>query len=188
MRKIVMLNRVSVDGFYAGPNGEIDWFIHDPEVDRAAHGNGISDTLLLGRHTYQMFESYWPPIAADPTAPEGSRVLSRELNQMTKVVFSKTLSEVTWENSVLVKNDIVQAVRDLKVGPGEGIGIFGSGSVVQQLTAAGLIDEFLIIVTPVILGAGKPLFTNHHKINLKLLKTWDFNSGNVMLHYTLAGD
>ncbi|OGO38737.1 MAG: deaminase [Chloroflexi bacterium RBG_16_57_11] len=183
MRKIVMLNRISLDGFFAGLNGEIDWFIHDPEVDQAAHEMMQPDTLLLGRVTYQMFESYWPPIAMDPDAPEEARIIANELNQMNKVVFSKTLEEVTWVNTKLVHDGIVGEVEMLKQGAGPDITIFGSGSIVQQLTNRGLIDEYLIIVTPVVVGTGKPLFKDVQNINLKLLDTRNFKSGNVLLHY-----
>ena len=184
MRKIVMLNRVSIDGFFAGPNGEIDWFIHDPEVDQAAHELMQPDTLLLGRLTYQMFESYWPPVARDPNAPQEARVLANELTQLTKVVFSKTLEEVTWENSKLIKGNVADEVRKIKQGEGADITIFGSGTILQQLASEGLIDEYLITLTPVVLGTGKPLFKDVGKINLKLLETRSFKSGNVMLHYT----
>jgi dihydrofolate reductase len=183
MRKVIMLNRISLDAFFAGPNGEIDWFIHDPEVDKAAHELMQPDTLLLGRVTYQMFESYWPHVATDPNAPAGARTLANELNEMTKVVFSKTLPEVTWENSKLVKGDITKKVSQLKQGEGPDIAIFGSGTIVQQLADEGLIDEYLMAVTPVILGAGKPLFKNVKKIRLELLETRNFKSGNVLLHY-----
>src|SRR5215216_997744 len=152
MRKIVMLNRISLDGFFAGPNGEIDWFIPDPEVDKAAHEMMRPDTLLLGRVTYQMFESHWPQVAKDPNAPEGARTTANELNQMTKMVFSRTLDDVTWENTKLVRGDVIKAVNDLKQGQGADITIFGSGTIVQQLADEGLIDEYLITLTPVVLG------------------------------------
>jgi dihydrofolate reductase len=177
---------MSVDGFYAGPNGEIDWFIHDPGVDKAAHEMMQPDTLLLGRVTYQMFESYWPPVARDPNAPEGARTLADELNQMTKVVFSKTLKEVTWVNSKLFKGNLAEEVRKLKQGEGADITIFGSGTIVQQLANEGLIDEYLITVTPVVLGAGKPLFQDVKKLDLELLEARSFKSGNVVLHYGTA--
>lgn len=183
MRKVVMFNRISVDGFFAGPNGEMDWFIHDPEVDKALHEMMQPDTILFGRVTYQMFESHWPNVARDPNAPQEARILADELNQMTKVVFSKTLQEVTWENSKLVKGNVIDEVRKLKQGNGPDMVIFGSGTIVQQLTAEGLIDEYLIAVTPVILGAGKPLFKDVKKLSLELLEAKSFQSGNVVLHY-----
>src|SRR5512139_4081061 len=158
MKKVIMLNRISLDGYFAGPNGEIDWFIHDPAVDEAAHEMMQADTLLLGRVTYQMFESYWPHVLSDPTAPAEARKTADELNRMSKVVFSKTLDEVTWVNTKFVRDAIPEEVRQLKQGAGADIAIFGSGSIVQQLAVDGLIDEYLIIVTPVVLGAGRPLF------------------------------
>jgi dihydrofolate reductase len=178
-----MFNRVSVDGFFAGPNGEIDWFVMDPNVDKALHEMMQPDTILFGRVTYQLFESHWPKVATDPNAPKEARIIANELNQMTKVVFSKTLKKVTWENSKLVKGNLAKEVRKLKQGNGHDIVIFGSGTIVQQLTAEGLIDEYLFVVTPVILGAGKPLFKDVKKLNLELLETRDFKSGNVLLTY-----
>jgi dihydrofolate reductase len=187
MRKVIVLNRISIDGFFAGPNGEIDWFIHDPEVDKAAHEMMSPDTLLLGRVTYQMFESYWPHVKEDPHAPKEARTTANELDQMTKVVFSKTMKEVTWKNSKLVNGDVAKEVRKLKQGKGPDITIFGSGTIIQQLTREGLIDEYLLIVSPVIVGMGKLMFKDVNKLNLKLLETRSFHSGNVLLHYGLAG-
>lgn len=186
MRKIVTLNRISLDGFFAGPNGEIDWFVPDPQVDRAAHEMMHPDTLLMGRVTYQMFASYWPHVGADPKAPQGARATAQELRQMNKVVFSKTLGQATWENSRLVKGDLIGTVKELKQGQGADITMFGSGTIVQQLADAGLIDEHLIIVTPVVLGTGKPLFKDVRKHTLELLSAKNFDSGNVMLHYRVG--
>lgn len=187
MRNIIMLNRLSIDGFFAGPNGDIDWFIHDPEVDQAAHEMMQPDTVLLGRVTYQLFESYWPHVATDPKTSKEARVIADELNQMTKVVFSKTtLKKVSWENSNLVTGDVTTEVKALKQGHGADITIFGSGTIVQQLAKEGLIDEYLMVVTPVVVGTGKPLFKDVQKINLELVETRDFKSGNVLLHYKLA--
>src|SRR4051812_6027332 len=170
MRKVIMFNRISIDGFFAGPNGEIDWFVNDTEVDKALHEMMQPDTILFGRVTYKMFESFWPHVATDPNAPTEARILANELNQMTKVVFSKTLKEVTWENSKLVKGDVTKEVSRLKQGEGPDIVIFGSGTIVQQLADEGLIDEYLIAVTPVVLGTGKLLFKNVKKHSLELLE------------------
>lgn len=183
MRKIVMFNRISLDGFFAGANGEIDWFVQDTEVDKAAHELMNPDTLLLGRVTYQTFESYWPHVARDPNAPKAAKVLADELTEMNKVVFSTTLKESSWDNTRLVKSDLVKEVRQLKQGNGADITIFGSGTIVQQLADEGLIDEYLIALTAVVLGTGKPLFKDISKFSLKLLETRSFDSGNVFLHY-----
>ncbi len=192
MRKVVMFNRVSIDGYFAGPNGEIDWFVVDHELDKALHemgqpGTVAPDTVLLGRVTYQLFESHWPKIAKDPNAPKEARIIADELIQMTKVVFSNTLNEVSWENTKLVKGDVAKEVSRLKQEKGSDILIFGSGTIVQQLTAGGLIDEYLFAVTPIILGAGKSLFSGVQKLDLELLEARNFKSGNVLLHYKIGG-
>ena len=179
-----MLNRISIDGFFAGPNGEShEWFVADPKVDKASRKMvGEADTVLFGRTTYQIFENHWPKVAADPKAARAERAVGNELNKMTKVVFSNTLKEVTWENSKLIKGDLVKEVRKLKQKDGSGMLIFGSGTIIQQLTAERLIDEYLFVLTPVILGAGKQLFKDVNKLNLELREEKSFKSGNVLLH------
>jgi len=185
-----MINWVSVDGFFAGPNGEIDWMIRDPEVDQVLHEprageteSAGSDTMLLGNVTYTLFENSWPNIAKDPNAPEELHKLADEVIGMTKLVFSRTRQEAPWENSKLFHGNLVEEVEKLKQVEGSPIIIFGSGTIVHQLTNAGLIDEYLIAVTPVILGKGKPLFSDASKLNLRLLEARSFQSGNVLLHY-----
>ena len=180
-----MLNRISLDGFFAGPNGEIDWFIPDIEVDKAVHEGGNADTVLLGRVTYELFESHWPKVEEDLNAPQEARKTANELTQMTKIVFSQTLKEVTWKNSKLIRRNITEEVKKLKQEKGSGIMIFGSGTIVQQLAAERLIDDYWFIVTPVILGAGKSLFTGIKKLDLKLMGAEKFKSGNVVLHYKI---
>ncbi|MEK3912187.1 dihydrofolate reductase family protein [Paenibacillus sp. FSL H7-0331] len=186
MRKVIVFNSVSIDGYFAGPNGEVDWFIHDPAVDKAAHEMMNPDTILFGKATYQMFENYWPHVARDPHASEGARIMANELNQMTKVVFSKTLKEVTWENSKLFHGNLAEEVRKLKQEKGADMTIFGSGTIVQQLANEGLIDELLIVATPVVIGTGKPLFKDVKEMKLVLLETKHFDSGIVVLHYRIA--
>lgn len=124
MRKVYMFNRTSVDGFFAGPDGNIDWFIADPEVDQAIHKMMHPDSVLFGRITYQMFENYWPMVRRDPNAPAGTRTMAEELNTMNKLVFSRTLDNVTWENSQLVKNNVADEVRQRKQGSGYDFVIF----------------------------------------------------------------
>ncbi len=184
MRKIIMFNRVSMDGFFAGPNGEShEWFIQDPEVDKAAHEMMEPDTVLFGRVTYHIFENFWPKQATDPEASKEAKATAEELKKMTKIVFSRRLKEVVWENSKLMNGNLIEEVKKLKQDNAPDMVIFGSGSIVQQLSAAGLMDEYLFVVTPVILGAGKSLFKDVNKLDLKLLEVRDFKSGNVILHY-----
>jgi dihydrofolate reductase len=183
MRKIVAFDWVSIDGYYAGPNGEIDWVVQDPQIDNAAHERMNPDTLLCGRVSYQMFENVWPKVEKDPNAPKEMKKLADEMAQMTKVVFSKTLKEVTWENSKLLHRDLIEEVKKLRRRKGADIAIFGSGTIVQQLANEGLIDEYLFAITPVVLGAGRSLFTDVEGLNLELLEIKDFKSGNVLLYY-----
>ena len=192
MRKIVMLNRVSIDGFFASLNKKtwgMDWFVQDPEVDKAAHELGDSDTppdtLILGGITYRGFERSWVPQLKDPNAPKEMKAVAEELTKMTKVVFSKTLKkdEITWENTRLHAGNVIKVVKNLKHGKGAGIMIMGSGIIIQQLANKGLIDEYVFIVTPVVAGEGKPLFKDVKQLGLKLLSTKSFKSGNVLFHY-----
>jgi dihydrofolate reductase len=185
-----MINWLSVDGLFAGPKGEIDWMVRDPEVDKALHEpssdepeSAGSDTMLLGNTTYTMFENSWPQIAKDPNAPDELHKLADEVIGMTKIVFSKTRKEVTWENSKLFRGNLIEETKKLKQADGGPIIIFGSGSIVQQLSNAGLIDEYFFAVTPVVLGKGKPLFQDVEKLNLRLLEARHFKSGNVLLRY-----
>jgi dihydrofolate reductase len=180
-----MFNRVSIDGFFAGPHGEShEWFVPDPAVDKASREMvGDADTVLFGRVTYQVFENHWPKAEKDPNASKEEKTVAKELKKMTKIVFSKTLKQVNWENSKLVNGDLVNEARKLRRQDGPAMLIFGSGTIVQQLTAAGLIDEYLFVLTPAILGDGKSLFKDVKKLNLVLLETRDFKSGNVILHY-----
>ena len=192
MRRMVMFNWVSIDGFFAGPNGEIDWIIRDPAVDQALRESGTnhagaesgdSDTMLLGNSTYTMFEHSWPQIANEPNAPEAMHKMADEVNRMTKVVFSRTRKEAPWENSRLLHGNLIEEVDKLKRKDGTPILIFGSGTIVQQLTDAGLIDEYFFAVTPVVLGKGKQLFEDVQKRNLQLKEARQFQSGNVLLRY-----
>ncbi len=185
MRKIIVFNLLSVDGFFAGTDGNIDWHVVDAEFNKAAvEMIKPFDTILFGRVTYQLFESYWPGAARDPATSKEDRIIANKINRMTKVVFSKTLDTVTWNNSKLIKGDIGKEVKKLKHTTGLDIVIYGSGTIVQQLANLGLIDEYRLLVNPVILGRGKPMFKEvKDKLNLKLLKTKTFKSGNVLLCY-----
>jgi len=188
MRKITVMNRISIDGFFASLNETtwgMDWFISDPEVDKALHASGESTTLILGGITFRGFERSWVPLLTDPNAPAEVKAVAEELTQMTKLVFSKTIKATTWENTRLLSGNLIEEIRKLKQGPGDDMLIMGSGSIIQQLTDERLIDDYVFIVTPVIAGTGKSLFNNVKQLGLKLLKTQSFKSGNVLLHYTI---
>ena len=139
--------------------------------------------MLLGNRTYTLFENSWTPIARDPKAPEAMHKIADEVTRMTKVVFSQSRTEVKWENSKLFHGNLLEEVEKLKQAEGSPILIFGSGTIVRQLTDASLIDEYFIAVAPIVLGRGKPLFGNVQKRNLHLLGARQFKSGNALLRY-----
>lgn len=182
MRKIIMLNQISIDGYFAGPNGEIDWFVHTPEIGNVTHSMMEANTVIFGRVTYEMFSNYWPNIADDETASDSMRKTSQELNAMTKFVASSSLQDVNWVNSKLISKDFINVVKKIKTGEGKDIAIFGSGSIVRQLSNAGLIDDYIIQVSPIVLGKGKGLFEDANQIPLELLDS-RIVSGCTINHY-----
>ncbi|OGU01008.1 MAG: hypothetical protein A2W29_10810 [Gemmatimonadetes bacterium RBG_16_66_8] len=182
MRRLVVFNNVTLDGYFADARGDMSWaHKHDPEwsafTAENASGGGV---LLLGRITYDLMASYWPTPAARANAPQ----VAEGMNGMQKVVFSRTLDTVSWQNTTLVKDDIAGAVRRMKSEPGPGMAILGSGSIVSQLTQAGLIDEYQIVVHPVVLGQGMTMFAGiKTRLSLRLTKTRAFGNGSVVLWY-----
>ena len=181
MRKVILFLMVSLDGYFEGPNQEIDWHNVDAEFNEFAlsQTNDV-DTLLFGRVTYQLMASYWPTEAAKYDDP----AVAERMNSLPKIVFSRTLDSVEWNNTRLIKDNVVEEITKLKQQPGKDIAIFGSSNLCVSLIKMGLIDEFRIMVNPIVLGDGHPLFNGlGGKLNLKLLKTKTFNSGNVLLYY-----
>ena len=195
MRRIVMFNRVTADGFFAGANGGLEWVVPDREVDKAgAEAIPGFDTILFGRRTYELFEGFWPHALDDsPTAPDPHdagrrspevRAMAIGLNEMTKLVFSGTLKEVTWRNSRLLHKLDPREIEAMKREPGKNMIVFGSGSIVSQLTQHGLIDEYQFVVSPVLLGNGRPLLSDlSTRVRLDLQEAKAYSSGNVMLRY-----
>jgi len=181
MRKVFLFMMVTLDGFFEGPDHEIDWHNVNEEFNEFAIDqlNEIG-ALLFGRVTYEGMASYWPT----STAKEDDPVVADKMNTIPKIVFSKTLDKVEWSNSRLVKENIAEEVSQLKQQQGRDLAIFGSANLAVTLLQMGLIDELRIMVNPVVLGAGKSLFTGlHDKVKLKLIKTRTFRSGNVLLYY-----
>jgi dihydrofolate reductase len=184
MRRVVVFNQVTLDGYFAGVDGDISWFKGgdgDPEwdafVEDNAQGGGV---LLFGRITYELMASYWPT----PMASRDDPVVAERMNHLPKVVFSRTLDKVSWDNTKLVKSDLTAQVRRMKRESGPDMVILGSGSIVSQLTEEGLIDEYQIVVNPVVLGEGRTMFEGvTERLILKLTKTRTFRNGNVLLCY-----
>jgi dihydrofolate reductase len=181
MRKVFLFMMITLDGFFEGPNHEIDWHNVDEEFNEfAIHQLNEVDTLLFGRVTYEGMASYWPT----QFAKEDDPIVADKMNTLPKIVFSKTLEKAEWDNSRLVKEHIAEEVSKLKQQQGSDLAIFGSSDLAVSFIQMGLIDELRIMVNPVVLGSGKRLFEGiHDKLNLKLLKTKTFRSGNVLLYY-----
>jgi dihydrofolate reductase len=181
MRKVIFQMLTTLDGFFEGPNREIDWHHMDEELnDFAIEFLNSVDVLLFGRVTYELMAGYWPTPAATTNDP----IVAGKMNSLPKVVFSRTLERADWQNTRLVKGSVAEEVARLKGQPGKDLAIFGSSDLALTLIQHGLIDEYRIIVNPVVLGNGKPLFKGiNNKLNLKLLKARTFGSGNVMLFY-----
>ncbi len=187
MRKIIVTMWVTLDGFIAGPNNAMDFIgeIYDEAMGKYEYDLvSAADTLLLGRVTYESFASAWPYVPDRPGADPGEVMYAQKLNAMRKIVFSKTLSGVEWNNSTLIREIVPAEIEKLKQQPGKDMVIYGSASIVQELTNYGLIDEYQLLVHPFILGDGKPLFKNiKEKVKLKLVNTEARSSGVVVLTY-----
>jgi dihydrofolate reductase len=181
MRKLTVFNFVTLNGYYKGPKEDISWHRHGAEENEyAAEGLRSGSTLLFGRVTYEMMASYWPTPAAiknDPIVAEG-------MNKADKIVFSRTLKKAEWSNTRLVKDNILEEIKKMKQQPGKDMTLLGSGSIATQLAEHGLIDEYQIMVDPVVLGEGTPIFKGiKHKLDLQLISTRTFKSGVVLLSY-----
>jgi len=182
MRRVIAFEQVSLDGYFVDANGDMSWaHKQDPEWNAFAASNASGGgALLFGRVTYELMARFWPTPAATERAP----VVAEGMNNLPKFVFSRTLEKASWKNTTLVKGDLAAEARRMKNEPGPGMAILGSGSIVSQLAQAGLIDEFQIVVNPIVLGKGRTLFEGtKEKIALKLIKTRPFGNGNVVLSY-----
>lgn len=184
MRKLVVFNQVTLDGYFAGDNGDIGWAHsdkEDAEWQAFIVGNANSGgTLLFGRVTYELMAAYWPT----PAALEQDSAVAKGMNALPKIVFSRTLDSVSWSNTRLVKGGMTTEVRRLKGESGRDLVILGSGSIVSQLTQDGLIDEYQIVLNAVVLGKGRTMFDGVKKqAALKLARTRPFRNGKILLSY-----
>jgi dihydrofolate reductase len=184
VRKLIVFNHTSLDGYFVDANGDMS-FAHnqnqDAEWEEFVNGNARGEgVLLFGRITYELMAGFWPT----PFAAEKMPVVAERMNHLPKVVFSRTMDKASWSNTTLVKGGMLDPVRKMKTEPGEDMVLWGSGSIVSQLAQHELIDEYQIVVNPVILGQGRTMFENiKEKIPLKLTKTRSFSNGNVLLCY-----
>jgi dihydrofolate reductase len=185
MRSLIVFNHVSLDGYFVDKKGDMRWaHKQDPEWNEFVAGNARGGgVLLFGRVTYEMMATYWPT----PMAAQNSPAVAERMNNLQKVVFSRTLDKASWNNTKLVKGDLATEVRKMKQESGEGLVIMGSGTIVAQLAQEGLIDEFQIVACPIVIGSGRTLFEGvTEKLNLKLTKSRTFGNGNVYTCYEPA--
>jgi dihydrofolate reductase len=180
-RKIVLQMMISLDGFFEGANGDLSWHRVDEEFNEFAIDwlNSL-DTLIFGRVVYELMYSYWPTSKAKIV---GDDIVAERMNNLKKIVFSKTLKSADWNNSTLVKEFDPEEILKLKQQPGKDISVGGSDLAVSFIKHK-LMDEIRIILVPLVLGSGKPLLEGvDDKLNLKLVKTRTFKSGCVLFCY-----
>jgi dihydrofolate reductase len=184
MQKLLVYNQVTLDGYFTGPNGDLSWAKENQDdaefqdtVRNNAKGGGV---LLFGRVTYDMMAGFWPTPQAHQMMPE----VAKQMNDLPKVVFSRTMEKATWNNTRLVKGDIVAEVRRMKQAPGPGMVLMGSGTIVAQLATEQVIDEYQLVVFPIVLGKGRTMFEGvSRKLGMKLLSTRTFKNGIALLCY-----
>jgi dihydrofolate reductase len=181
MRKVSLGMNVTLDGFVAGPNGELDWVFRTMSPDMGEWVTELlrgADTILLGHATYLQQAAAWPSQTGE---------MADLLNSHTKVVFSKRLTTLEWNNSRLATVDAAEEIARLKQQPGKNISVTGGATLAQSLARLGLIEEYNLVMHPIVLGGGKPLFKDlPHPLNLKLVSTKTFDSGAIGLTYQPA--
>ena len=183
MRRVVVDSILSLDGYFAGPKNEVDWFLFDEEsLDWSREILRSAGTILFGRVTCEEMAAYWP------TAKDKEPFISNKLTELPKIVFSRTLKKAEWNNSSVVSRSPQEVVAKLNQNPGSDIVVLGSSSIVLPLVKDGLVDEYRIRIQPIILGQGRPLLIDKSARHpLKLVGAKSFKSGVVALTYTPRG-
>ena len=183
MRKLLVFNSVTVDGYFTDKDGDMSWAHKqdDPEWNAFTAENAKSGgELLFGRVTYDLMASFWPTPAAAKMFPE----VAEGMNKSPKVVFSRKMDQASWNNTRVIKGDLAEEIRKLKQAPGDGLVLMGSGSIISQIALAGVIDEYQMVVNPLALGKGRTMFDGiKDQLNLTLASTRAFKNGNVLLTY-----
>ena len=188
-RKIISFMHISLDGFVAGPNGEMNWIKVDGEIfDHVGKRIGETDSALYGRVTYQMMENYWPEAGNRPDASKHDIEHSGWYNKAHKIVLSKTMEGAHLANTTIISDNLTARINEIKQQAGNEILLFGSPTATHALMKQNLIDGYWLFVNPIILGQGIPLFANiKDKTKLKLLTTRQFTSGVTELNYLVDG-
>lgn len=184
MPKLAVFENVSLDGYFVDAHGDMSWahaVEQDDEFDAFTAGNARGGgALVFGRVTYDMMAGFW----TSPAAHAASPVVAERMNAMTKLVFSRTLTDAPWRNTTLVSTDPVGEIRRRKDLPGDDMTILGSGSIVAPLVAAGLVDQIQLVVVPIALGAGRTPFAGAREhLSFRLIDSRAFGNGKVVLTY-----
>jgi dihydrofolate reductase len=181
MRTMASFIFISLDGFYEGPNGELDWPNVDAEFnDFAVRQLDEADTLGFGRATYEHMAAYWPTEQAMANDP----AITSRMNDKEKLVFSTTLTDANWSGTTVVRGEAIEHVPELKAAPGKDVLVIGSAHLTANLAQAGVLDELRIMIFPIVLGQGRSLFEDlKNRVSLTLLRVRQFDSGNILLTY-----
>ena len=190
MRKLILFMHVSLDGFVAGPAGEMDWIKVDEEIfDFGGKFTEGADAALYGKNTWQMMESYWPTATENPAATRHDIQHSNWYNAVTKIVLSTTMNATDQSKTIIIDKNSSEQIRMIKEQPGKNIHIYGSPTAVHSLEQENLIDEYWLFINPIILGTGIPLFERaDRRKELELLTVKEFSSGVVALQYLAKVD
>jgi dihydrofolate reductase len=189
MRKLKLQMQITVDGFVAGPNGELDWmtFGEDDEMwTQITELTDSSDTILMGRKMTDGFVNYWTSVLDNPESPEYS--FARKMVNIPKIVFSKTVKESKWANTTVASGELVEEIAKLKQQEGKDIIVYGGATFVSNLVKENLIDEYYFFVNPVAIGKGLTIFGKLvEKFPLKLINVKHFDCGETMISYAKKG-
>lgn len=185
MRQIYAFLFTSLDGYHTDPGGGLGWFHADDEVERYSQGQADAiDTIVMGRRTFEMMADYWPTQEAYREDP----VVAGFMNDLPKVVASRTLSSHPWGPTTFVADDVAGHLAALRSRPGKDVAIFGSSTLVAHLLPTGVVDELRVLVAPVVLGAGRSLFAGTTgPVPLRRTAVREFEDGNVLLTYRADG-
>ncbi len=181
MRKLSIFNFITLNGFYKGSAEDTNWHKHGgEEATYSEESLKPGNILLFGRVTYEMMASFWPT----PMAAQNFPIVAEGMNKSEKIVFSRTLKKADWQNTKVIKENIVEEVMKLKKLPGKDMTVLGSGSIITQFAEHNLIDEYQIMIDPVAIGKGTPIFNNiKRELDLKLTGSRTFKSGVILLCY-----
>jgi len=181
MKKLTAFNFITLNGYLNGPDGDLSWHRHGVEENQyAADSLKSGNILLFGRKTYEMMANYWPT----PLAKQNDPVIAEGMNNSAKIVISKTLKKADWNNTVILNDNIIREIKQLKELPGNDITLLGSGTILTLLSENDLIDEYQIMIDPVAIFTGTPIFSEiKQPLNLKLTNVKTFKSGVVLLTY-----